>query len=68
MQGIQLGEFWKLGRVEKECGVRKSFIYQHEREGRFPRRIKIGRSVVWSSTQVEDWKRAQADGKEWGAT
>ena len=67
MPSPNLGEFWRLSRVEEECGVKKSFIYQHERDGAFPRRIKIGRAVVWSSKQVEDWKRCQFEGREWEA-
>lgn len=63
-----LGEFWRLGRVEAETGVKKSFIYQAERAGRFPRRIKIGRAAVWSSSQVQEWKRAQAEGLDWRAS
>ena len=62
-----LGEFWKLPRVEAESGSRKSKIYQDEKKGLFPRRIKVGRSAVWSSTQVEDWKRHMAAGKPWRA-
>lgn len=68
MQTNHLGEFWRLNRVEAECGVKKSFIYQHEKVGRFPRRIKVGRAAVWSSAQVEAWKQAQALGTEWSAS
>lgn len=68
MQSSQLGEFWRLPRVEAESGIRKSKIYQDEKKGLFPRRIKVGRAAVWSSAQVEDWKRAQAEGKQWSAS
>jgi prophage regulatory protein len=67
MSTSNLGEFWKLPRVEAESGIRKSKIYKDERLGIFPRRIKIGRAAVWSSAQVEAWKAAQAAGKEWSA-
>lgn len=63
-----LGEFWRLPRVEAEAGVKKSYIYQQEKLGTFPRRIKVGRAAVWSSAQVEAWKAAQAAGKEWSAS
>jgi len=63
-----LGEFWKIGRVESECGVKKTFIYKQAQRGRFPRSIKLGpKAVAWSSVQVEDWKRAMAEGREWNA-
>lgn len=61
----QLGEFWNLFRVESEVARKKSYIYAAEAQGKFPKRIKIGRSSVWSSAQVESWKRAHADGREW---
>ena len=65
MTSSQLGEFWRLPRIEAETGIRKSKIYQDEKKGLFPRRIKVGRAAVWSSAQVEAWKRAQAAGKQW---
>jgi prophage regulatory protein len=61
-----LGEFWKIGRVESECGVKKSFVYKQAQQGRFPKPIKLGpKAVAWSSAQVQAWKRAMAEGKEW---
>ena len=45
--------------------MRKSYIYGKEKIGQFPRRIKIGRSSVWSSVQIEEWKRAQIEGRAW---
>ena len=63
-----LGEFWRLPRVEAESGVKKSFIYAHEKAGDLPRRIKVGRAAVWSSNQVQEWKAAQAAGKAWSAS
>ena len=68
MSHSPLGEFWKLPRVEVESGIKKSKIYQDEKRGLFPRRIKIGRAAVWSSAQVESWKQAQAAGKQWSAS
>lgn len=60
-----LGEFWRLDRVTAETGFKKTYIYLQEQRGRFPKRIKIGRAALWSSAQVEDWKRAMAAGEEW---
>ena len=60
-----LGEFWRLPRLEAEIGAKKSYIYLLEKNGKFPKRIKLGRASVWSSAQVEAWKRAQAEGKQW---
>lgn len=63
-----LGEFWRLPRVEAEIGLKKSYIYQHERQGRFPARIKCGRAAVWSSREIMEWKAAQAEGRTWAPT
>lgn len=61
----RLGEFWDSPRLDVETGTKKSFRYKAERAGKFPRRIKVGRRSVWSSVQVEQWKRCMAEGKEW---
>ena len=59
------GQFWRLEQVEKEVGLKKSFIYNAEREGRFPRRIKIGRAAVWDSLKICAWRDAVASGRDW---
>lgn len=38
-------------------GTRKSFRYSEERAGRFPERVKIGRSSKWLESEVEVWIR-----------
>ena len=63
-----IGELWRLPRLESELGVKKSAIYQWERLGRFPRRIKLGRASAWNSVEVQDWKKAQAEGKQWSTS
>lgn len=62
-----IGELWRLPRLEQECGCKKSAIYAWERQGRFPKRIKIGRATVWSSVAVQEWKQRMAAGQEWSA-
>ena len=63
-----IGELWRLPRLEQECGCKKSAIYAWERQGRFPKRIKIGRASAWSSVAVQEWKARMAAGQEWSAS
>jgi prophage regulatory protein len=48
--------FIRLPEVEKKTGLGHSRIYVLEKQGRFPRRIKISdRAVAWLETDIEDW-------------
>lgn len=60
-----IGEFWRIDRVMLECGIGKSFLYDHERQGKFPRRIKVGRASVWNSSDITQWKRDKLAGRDW---
>ena len=66
MSSAAIGQFWRLEQVEKEVGLKKSFIYNAEKEGRFPKRIKIGRAAVWDSNQIAAWRETVAAGRTWG--
>ncbi len=61
-----IGELWRLPRLESELGVKKSAIYLWERQGKFPRRIKLGRASAWNSVEVRDWVRRRAEGEPLG--
>ncbi|ECS1056491.1 AlpA family phage regulatory protein, partial [Salmonella enterica subsp. enterica serovar Typhimurium var. 5-] len=39
----------------KAVGFKKVSIYSWMNAGEFPKSIKIGRSVRWLSTEVEEW-------------
>lgn len=66
MSSNSIGQFWRLEQVEKEVGLKKSYIYNAEKEGRFPKRIKIGRAAVWDSNQISAWRETVAAGRTWG--
>ena len=34
-----------------------------EKAGKFPRRIKLGRSVVWSEAEIDEWLQSKADAR-----
>ncbi|MFN5745810.1 MAG: helix-turn-helix transcriptional regulator [Methylococcaceae bacterium] len=61
------GQFWSIDRLITELGVGKSFIYERERRGAFPNRIKLGRRSVWHSDDIQAWKLAQLEGRVWSA-
>ena len=42
----------------------KTHLWRLEREGRFPRRIRLSyRKIVWASNEVEEWIKARADAR-----
>ncbi|MCQ4969197.1 helix-turn-helix transcriptional regulator [Atlantibacter hermannii] len=36
-------------------GFKKTTIYKWMKDGKFPSPIKLGRSVRWSSSDIEEW-------------
>lgn len=44
-----------LKEVCRTVGFKKTAIYEWMNAGEFPNAIKIGRSVRWVSTEVEEW-------------
>jgi prophage regulatory protein len=60
----------RLKEVCRMTGLGRSFIYQLQAEGQFPRRIKIGlRAVGWLEDEVRRWlaeriaERGDGEGK-----
>lgn len=48
--------FLRLPEVERKTGLGHSRIYVLEKQGRFPKRIKLSdRAVGWLETDIEDW-------------
>jgi prophage regulatory protein len=60
---------WKLSQVEERCGVKKSFIYQEMKEGRFPLSVKLSsKSVAWRSDEVIEWVNSRPRSQQMGVT
>jgi prophage regulatory protein len=38
-----------------ELPIRKTFVYELEKQGKFPKRVKIGRRSFWRSDELEQW-------------
>lgn len=57
--------FWQIATVEQEVAKRKSWIYREVSAGRFPPPLKLGKSSVWDSAEVEDWKASVRAGVPW---
>jgi prophage regulatory protein len=48
--------FLRLDAVKTATGLSRSTIWRLEREGKFPRCVRIGvRSVGWVASEVQDW-------------
>jgi prophage regulatory protein len=46
----------RLPEVEEITGLSGTTIWRHEREGRFPRRRRLGSTLVaWRSDEVQEW-------------
>lgn len=62
----EIGQFWRLDQVEREIGLKKSFVYQAVREGKFPRSFKIGRAALWDVRDIRAWQNCVRIGRQWG--
>lgn len=40
-------------------GLRRSAIYALEREGKFPKKIALGKTTCWSYREVQGWVQAR---------
>jgi prophage regulatory protein len=49
-------EIWRKPKVLAVTGMRASWLYEAERKGDFPKRVRIGeRAVGWRRSEVEKW-------------
>lgn len=47
----------------KMTSISRSYAYQLEKEGKFPRRTKLGnRSVVWLLSDLQAWMKQRVEG------
>jgi prophage regulatory protein len=50
----------RLPEVERLTGFRRTHIYRMQQQGRFPKRVKLGRRAsAWVSTEVHSWIAAR---------
>ena len=55
-----LDRFLPVDEVEHVSGYSRTTIWRHEREGLFPRRVKIGKARVgWLESEVREWIAAR---------
>lgn len=58
--------------AEAATGYKRASLYRLEKEGRFPRRVKLGTgqggAVGWRAEEVGAWIDARAAGREWTPT
>lgn len=50
----------KPAEVRARVGMSATTIFNRERRGEFPRRIKLGKSSRWLESEVSDWIVKQA--------
>jgi len=51
----------RLPEVIRRIGLSRSWVYQAQIEGRFPKGLKVGRATRWDSLAVTAWIADQAD-------
>ena len=49
--------FLRFPQVIEMCSISKSTINRREKEGKFPKRIKWGNIVFWSSHEIERFQQ-----------
>lgn len=59
----------RLPAVEARTGYKRPSIYRLEKEGKFPRRVKLGLgqggAVGWVENDISSWIEARQDGRPW---
>jgi prophage regulatory protein len=56
--------FLRWPEVERRAGLGQTRIYELEKHGRFPKRIKISdRAVAWLESEIDEWLEARAAAK-----
>ncbi|WP_096512463.1 helix-turn-helix transcriptional regulator [Pseudomonas izuensis] len=57
MSGKELKErFLRFGSVADLVGVSRSTINRWEKEGKFPKRVRLGsQAVAWRESQISHW-------------
>jgi len=59
-QTVPNSEILRLNRVKSKTGLGRSTIYNHIKEGHFPKPIKLGISAVgWLENEIEEWIASQ---------
>lgn len=54
--GIGPDQLIRMSQVINLVGLKRSWIYQRIKEGKFPRPIKIGSRVsLWTKSSVSEW-------------
>ncbi|WP_395055723.1 helix-turn-helix transcriptional regulator [Polaromonas sp.] len=64
--GPQTERLLRLPEVESIVGLKKTSIYEREKNGTFPSRVRLScRTVGWSSSAINAWvnERINAGGK-----
>ncbi len=60
-----LDRFLPVDEVERVSGYSRTTLWRHEREGLFPRRVKIGKARVgWLESEVREWIAARKAARE----
>lgn len=60
--GIDPDSFIRISQVINLVGLKRSWIYQKIKEGKFPCPIKIGsRASVWKRSSVSAWIQKMSD-------
>lgn len=50
------GRFLRIKDIKRETGLSRSTIYRRERDGEFPKRVKLsGNAMGWWSEDVDRW-------------
>jgi predicted DNA-binding transcriptional regulator AlpA len=55
----------RIAAVLKETGLSRPTIWRWERDGRFPKRVKLGpNSVGWDSAEIEAWLKRKLTNRD----
>ena len=56
MASLAQEKFIRFGALSEMVGLSRTTIYRLEKQGQFPRRVKLGsNSVAWRMTEISSW-------------
>ena len=63
MRRPMMDKMLRLAEVMERTGLSRTTIWRYEREGSFPRRRKIGKTMVgWLASEIETWLNSRPKG------
>lgn len=55
MQATQQNRLLNIKQIQEQVQASRVSIWRWEKEGKFPKHIKLGRSIRWRESDIQNW-------------